>query len=58
MFKDGGRITDLKEEFEGEVRLEVREGEARLEAGLGGVKMEVVIRGEEINGNLVYIELF
>ena len=51
MFKDGGRITDLKEEFQGEVRLEVREGQAVLEAGLGGVKMEVVIRGEEVNGN-------
>ena len=51
MFKDNGRITYLREEFDGEVRLEVGESQARLAVELGGIQMEVLIQGEAINGN-------
>ena len=51
MFKDGGRITYLRGEFDGEVRLEVGEAQARLAVELGGIQMEVLIQGEAVNGN-------
>ena len=51
MFKDGGRITYLRGEFDGEVRLEVGESQARLAVELGGIQMEVLIQGEAVNGN-------
>jgi hypothetical protein len=50
MLKDG-RITYLKEEFEGEITLEVKETQAVLAVEQGGIKMEVQIQGEAINGN-------
>ena len=50
MFKDG-RITYLKDEFEGEMTLEVKESQAVVEVVQGGIKMEVQILGDAVNGN-------